>query len=220
MHTIPTISSPFSEPWTAWVLLLILVLGILVNVTQPGVIWNSFRTLLSKPERSYADTQSNVTGQMILRLFRLLTVSMAYYLVLYRTGTFSLLHYGLIIALVGGVDIVRWLLILMIDYTFRLQKKCATITMHYSAIQTAACCALYPFMLWIMYYGINAFLTKGVLVLIGITLALILYKFMRAYLRNAVSLFYIIIYVMTLEVLPLVAIYAGVQHIISPSFIL
>ena len=36
--SIPLISSPVSEPWTAWVLLLLLVLAALANVMQPGEI--------------------------------------------------------------------------------------------------------------------------------------------------------------------------------------
>lgn len=220
MPTYSLISTPLSEAWTAWILLLILLLGALANVLQGGVIVTSFTTLLAKPERSYADSQPNILARVVLHTYRLLIAGMALYLLTFRSGTFSIATLGWIMLFIGAVVVIKWLVTMLLSYTFSLTNKCASAPIHYDNLLTAACSALYPVLLCLPFYGPTPLLQHLTLLVVGAGIVLTAYKCIRAYLNSPLALLYILIYVTTLEVLPVVGAYIGVTHIVSNSFVI
>ena len=217
--SIPLISSPVSEPWTAWVLLLLLVLAALANVAQPGVVLNSFTTIVAKPERQYTESQRTVLGQICLHLFQLGTLAMACYLLCFHDGAFSIARYGVILVLIALLYGIKVLMMLLVNYTFQIRKRCASIGEHYEHLICVFCCALYPLMLGMFYYGNTRVLQTLVTLVTAAFLALIVFKYCRAFLQRPSSLLYILLSVMTMDVLPLLGAYYGTNYILSQSFV-
>ncbi|MBQ2540783.1 MAG: DUF4271 domain-containing protein [Paludibacteraceae bacterium] len=217
--SIPLISSPISEPWTAWILLLLLLLAGMANVLQPGMVVNSFTTIFTKPERQYTDAPRTALGQICLQLFQLGTLGMAYYLFCFQTGDFSIARYGVILIVTGAVYATKVLMMLLVDYTFQLRKKCATIGIHYANLLCVFCCALYPILLLMHQYGATKTLQVILLLLTVFFIVLVTVKYCRAYLIKPMALVYILLFVLTVDVLPLLAAYFGTEYILSQSFV-
>lgn len=217
--SIPLISSPVSEPWTAWALLVLLVLASLANVLQPGVVAGSFMTVLAKPERQYTETQHTVLGQICLHLFQMGTLAMAYYLLCFQTGAFTAMRYGMILLLIAVLYGAKVLSMLLVGYTFQLRKRCASIGTHYGNLICVFCCCLYPVLLLLYHYGVTPFLRVLLLVLTGMFIVLVFLKYCRAYLVKPMALCYILLAVLTMDVLPLVGAYYGTVYILSQRFV-
>lgn len=217
--SIPLISSPVSEPWTAWVLLALLVLAGMANVWQPGVVVNSFSTIFTKPERQYTDIQRTVLGQICLHLFQLGTLGMGYYLLCFSTGTFSLTRYGAILLFIAAIYGIKVLAMGLVSYTFQLQKRCASIGTHYGNLICVFCCSLYPMLLLLYRFGPTHELRVMLTVLLAVFMLLITIKYARAFLNRPIALLYILLAVLTLDFLPLVAAYVGTNYILSQSFV-
>ena len=216
---IPLISSPVSEVWTSWMLLALLLLAVLANVSQPGVVVSSFSTIFAKPDRSYADTQRTGIGQISLHMFHIGTLSMAYYLFAYTAGGFTITRFGVIVLFITMVYGLKVLLMWLVQYTFQLQKYCPNAETHYTNLVTVWCCAMYPLLLLMQNMGTG----RGLQWLTGLTAAmfvlLVLVKWCRAYMNSPLTLLYILLSVMTLEVLPIMGAYYGVAFILRQSII-
>ena len=217
--SIPLISSPVSEPWTAWALLVLLLLACMANVLQPGVMVSGFATILTKPERQYTESQHTVLGQICLHLFQIGTLAMAYYLLCFQTGAFTMVRYGVILLLVAVVYGAKVLSMMLVGYTFQLRKRCASIGTHYSNLICVFCCCLYPLLLLLYRYGVTPFLRVLLLLLTGMFIVLVFLKYCRAYLVKPMALCYILLAVLTMDVLPLVGAYYGTVYILSQRFV-
>lgn len=216
---IPLISSPVSEAWTSWVLLALLLLAVLANASQAGVVRSSFGTVFAKPDRSYADVQRTGIGQISLLLFQIGTLGMAYYLLCYRTGDFTITRYGVIVLFVAVVYGIKALLLWLVQYTFQLQRICPTAAVHYGNLVTVLCCLLYPLLLLIQNMGMSRAFGWCAGILAALFALSVFYKWCRAYLDSTLALLYIILSVLTLEVLPFIGAYYGVKFILSQSII-
>jgi hypothetical protein len=74
-------------------------------------------------------------------------------------------------------------------------------------------------MLGMFYYGNTRVLQTLVTLVTAAFLALIVFKYCRAFLQRPSSLFYILLSVMTMDVLPLLGAYYGTNYILSQSFV-
>lgn len=200
-------------------LLGLLFLAVLANVSQSGVVVNSFSTLFAKPDRSYADVQRTGIGQISLHMFHIGTLSLGYYLFCFTTGDFSISRFGIIALFVMLVYGLKVLLMWLVEYTFQLQKSCPAAGSHYVNLVTVWCCALYPLLLVMQNAGVNDFLRWCAGLISGMFVLLVLYKWCRAYLDSPLTLLYILLSVVTLEVLPIVGAYYGVVFILRQSII-
>lgn len=208
-----------SEPWTAWILLLLLALAGLANVLQPGVVVSGFSTIVTKPERQYTDIQRTVLGQICLHLFQIGTLAMAYYLFCYRSGDFTILRYGVILLLVALVYGLKVLVMLLVGYTFQLQKRCASIMVHYGNLLCVFCCALYPLLLLMYSGGTTMWLQVLDVGIVTAYVLLVVFKYCRAYLQSPMALVYILLFVLTVDVLPILGVYYGTEYILSQSLV-
>ena len=216
---IPLISSPISEAWTSWILLLLLFLAVLANASQSGVVMSSFSTIFTKPDRSYTDIQRTGIGQISLHIFQLGTLSFAYYLFAYTYGDFSISRFGAITLFLTMIYGLKALLMWLVQYTFQLQKTCPNAGAHYTNLVTVLCCVLYPFLLIMQNAGATSFLKWCVGLIACVFVLLVLYKWCRAYLDSPLTLIYIVLSVVTLEVLPILGAYYGVVFILRQSIV-
>ena len=86
MNEIPLISTPISEPWTAWILLALLLCFILAIGHTPGAVKEAVRDIFSKLERNYNESGQDTFSLMLFQIFRVGVVAMMVYLFLLPRG--------------------------------------------------------------------------------------------------------------------------------------
>lgn len=203
MTEVPHILSPLATIWTSWVMLMVLICGALAEIFQSGVIVQSFSSLFSTNERTYHDAPKNWISQLLLYLFRMAIVGMAFYLSVHKEGMFLFSGYMWAMALVLGWTIVRGIVSVLVDYTFGISKRFAPVFVHYDNIWTVVCCCLYPILLVLLNID-KPKITWIVLGSVGILLfVLMMVKWIRVFFTGIRSLLYIILYVFTVEILPI-----------------
>ena len=178
---------------------------------QPAVIRQGFVSLFSKVERSYNDSPMNYVGQVLLFVFRAGIVGMAIYLFTYNShlathtadGEFLFSRYMTIMGAVAATEIVKYLVSLLLNYTFQLSRQFATLFAHYTYVSTSICCVLYPLLLLIIYFGSQALTTIGLCVMMSVCWLVLFIKWIRVFFTSIPSVIYVLLYILTIEVLPL-----------------
>ena len=196
---------------------------VLAGLFQPAVIQQGFVNLFSKVERSYNESPMNYIGQALLFLFRAGVLAMAIYLFTYSSDlsapannsplwcgketaphiTFPFSRYALIAGTVAGMEIVKYLVSLLLNYTFQLSRQFATLFAHYTYVSTSICCVLYPLLLLIIYFGSQPLTTIGLCVMMCVCWLVLFIKWLRVFFKDIASVIYVVLYILTLEVLPL-----------------
>ena len=229
MPFIPHILSPGSAPWVGWTMLLLAVIAVLSELMQPGVLSGSFALVFSKVERTYHDPHRNIPGQLCINVFRIGTFALALYLFCYVGGTLSLGHwevqfltdktflfrkYLLVLLVVFGVDTVKYLLTLWVNYTFQISRRFTLISLHYNSLWTVINSAFYLLLLVLLPVDSPKIIFWSFLALCIVALVLIGVKWLRVFYSGLPSLLYIALYLLTLEVLPLLAMVACAEEVI------
>ena len=202
----------------------LLVCAILAGVFQPAVIRQGFVSLFSKVERSYNDSPMNYVGQVLLFVFRAGIVGMAIYLFTYNSQLatqvnsseplwcgletappmeFLFSRYMTIMGAVAAMEVVKYLVSLLLNYTFQLSRQFATLFAHYTYVSTSICCVLYPLLLLIIYFGSQALTTIGLCVMMSVCWLVLFIKWIRVFFTSIPSVIYVLLYILTIEVLPL-----------------
>lgn len=184
---------------------------ILAGVFQPAVIRQGFVSLFSKVERSYNDSPMNYIGQALLFVFRAGIVGMAIYLFTYNSdlatqangSEFLFSRYMTIMGAVAAMEVVKYLVSLLLNYTFQLSRQFATLFAHYTYVSTSICCVLYPLLLLIIYFGSQALTTIGLCVMMSVCWLVLFIKWVRVFFTSIPSVIYVLLYILTIEVLPL-----------------
>ena len=187
------------------------ICAILAGVFQPAVIRQGFVSLFSKVERSYNDSPMNYIGQALLFVFRAGIVAMAIYLFTYNRhlatdtngGEFLFSRYMTIMGAVAAMEVVKYLVSLLLNYTFQLSRQFATLFTHYTYVSTTICCVLYPLLLLMIYFGNHALTTIGLCVMMSVCWLVLFIKWLRVFFTDMASVIYVVLYILTLEVLPL-----------------
>lgn len=210
-------------------MLLLAVFAVLSELMQPGVLSGSFTLVFSKVERTYHDPHRNIPGQLCINVFRIGTFALALYLFCYVGGTLSLGHwevqfltdktflfrkYLLVLLVVFGVDTVKYLLTLWVNYTFQISRRFTLISLHYNSLWTVINSAFYLLLLVLLPVDSPKIIFWSFLALCIVALVLIGVKWLRVFYSGLPSLLYIALYLLTLEVLPLLAMVACAEEVI------
>lgn len=187
------------------------ICAILAGVFQPVVIRQGFVSLFSKVERSYNDSPMNYIGQALLFVFRAGILGMTIYLFTYNSqlamhansGEFLFSRYMTIMGAVAAMEVVKYLVSLLLNYTFQLSRQFATLFAHYTYVSTSICCVLYPLLLLIIYFGSQALTTIGLCVMMSVCWLVLFIKWIRVFFTSIPSVIYVLLYILTIEVLPL-----------------
>lgn len=214
MISVPHIETINSIAWTPWaVLLLALLLG-LTEWTHQGYVGSCLRSVFSAPERRYEDSPKILT-RFFCVMFCVGTFALSLCTVCYTDGRFSLVPFlltGIVTLTVVGL---RSMLVDITAWVFSFSGDLPAIRIH----------------TWALWTITSVFLLSGVLLVIHIpaltgnkwlfgTLlvaywAVVLWKMLRGYMRSMLSILYISVYFVTLEVLPVGALLLVAQKIVS-----
>ena len=196
-------------------MLFLLLCGVLAEMVQRGLLVQAFTTIFSKVERSYGDVQQNLMEELIVNIFRIGTFAMALYLYAYRAGDFRFTTYMLVVAWVLGIDVIKLAASTLVNYTFRISKRFTLISTHYNNLWTVICCGFYVALLFLINID-NAKVTKWLLFALAVAaIVLILIKWIRIFYTDLRSLLYIALYILTLEILPMLVLIVGTGYIVD-----
>ena len=185
----------------------LLLCAVLSEYFQPGVILQAHTSLVVRADRAYKDAPTNFLGQALITLFRIGTGAMALCLCLCTDEQFRFLSFIVVCGVIIGVVLVKMLCNQLLDYTFMLTRRFAPVYEHYGNIITIAAATLYPCLLVLLRLG-NPIAARWVLGIIAVLFAGVwAYRTFRTYVVSLKAVLYIIVYLFTLEWLPLAALY-------------
>jgi len=222
MNGLPLISSPWSEPWMAWTMLALLVATFIAHAMQPQAIPMAFRTIFTTGDRNstFIDSDLDRRAQILMIFLAICTFAMgAYVSLLAYLGTeqYSFRTYGLIVLVTVGLMTVRSLFELLAAFTFVPSSSVHTLLYHYYHLTVCTAIVHYPIVLLCLYWSV---LTPRVIILLnGTLLALYLLalfiKTCGVLMRSWRNLLYILLFVVTLELIPFLAVFGLAYQLIT-----
>ena len=215
---VPHILSVYANAWTGWVMLALLLLLVLNHTPQYSLI-GSVKNVFSHAERVYG-AQSRAWGSEVCEwLFRIGVLAMAVWVLVIGNGRLAIgngaMGYAKVLGVVLGVYIVQRLVLRGVGYVFVSRKQLSAAMEQYNAICSAACVCLYPIVLVVM----NVPAAHLAQILCGAVLVafvgMIVWKSIRLFYTNILSLLYILLYIIFLEIMPIMVIFSVAKLIIS-----
>ena len=218
MELVSHISSIYANAWTGWVLLALLLLLVLNHSPQYSLI-GSVKNVFSHAERVYG-AQSRAWGSEVCEwLFRIGVLAMAVWALTIGDGRLAIgngaMGYAKVLALVLAVYVVQRFILRGVGYVFIQRKQLDSAMEQYNAICSAACVCLYPIVLVVT----NVPVAHLAQILCGAVLmafvGIIVWKSIRLFYTNMLSLLYISLYIIFLEIMPIMATVSVAKHIVS-----
>ena len=225
MDMVPHILSVYANAWTGWVMLALLLLLVLNHSPQYSLI-GSVKNVFSHAERVYG-AQSRAWGSEVCEwLFRIGVLAMAVWVLVIGNGRLDMgygqlaigngaMGYAKVLGVVLAVYIVQRLVLRGVGYVFVSRKQLSAAMEQYNAICSAACVCLYPIVLVVM----NVPAAHLAQILCGAVLVafvgMIVWKSIRLFYTNILSLLYILLYIIFLEIMPIMVIFSVAKLIIS-----
>ena len=207
MEFIRRISTSYSEPWVAWVMLGLLILLLMADYFQRGLLVGSFRSITAAKEREslFSEVAKTTAGGIFIYVYEVGIVALAVYALLFEGGHFSFWVWLVVVALVCLLSGLHYLTTWLSCYVFLGKQALQPIMMHYSNLCVVVCTLLYPILLLIFFAPfithIVAVVFVGVLAVFALFIWLI--KAFRLFFTNFLAGFYIFLYLCTLEIVPL-----------------
>ena len=202
MDNVARILSPDSASWVMWVLFGLLLLALCVGFLGSDIAALA-RSLFSKSDRMYVDRNTQgILQTIIVQSFRIGVIALVGYLWIYNANDFALVNYLLVVGIVASLLLVQWLLLKGIGNVFLTPKQLAIAMEQRSVVCNTMAMLLWPIALVMIYIGKEA---STVLCGIagGVYVVLICVKYMQLFYQNVLSIGYMLLYVISLEVLPL-----------------
>ena len=202
MDNVARILSPDSASWVMWVLFGLLLLALCVGFLGSDIAALA-RSLFSKSDRMYVDRNTQgILQTIIVQSFRIGVIALVGYLWIYNANDFAIVNYLLVVGIVASLLLVQWLLLKGIGNVFLTPKQLAIAMEQRSIVCNTMAMLLWPIALVMIYIGKEA---STVLCGIagGVYVVLICVKYMQLFYQNVLSIGYMLLYVISLEVLPL-----------------
>lgn len=199
----------------------ILILGLVAHAMQPQVMPTAFRTLFTGKDRSslFFGSMLDKRAQLISILFAIATLSMALFVCLTAQERIpcSLSSYGIIAALVVATLLIRTILQSLIAYTFFHSHALDTFVGHYYYLSICTAILLYAVVLVSLFLpGLtqHAILTLNGGIF-GFYLLVLMVKCLLIFIRSFRGFIYTFVYILTLEVLPMLALLEAIKILIN-----
>lgn len=213
MEGIFRISSAMSESWTSWVMLVLLIL-LAFNRFFLTDITAVFRNMFSRSERLYSDSTWQERG--IAWVFRAGVVTILVYMLISKElNAFTITGYWVSLGLISALLIIQYGIERLVSVVF-LPAKMQDLVME----QRNCICNAVAAMLWagaLAIQGVDNILITKVVCYIFVTIyvLLLMVKSMQLFYKNALSILYVILYIISLEVVPLIATVSMIKYILQ-----
>ena len=200
MEVIDRISSAISGEWVAWVLLVLLVL-LVMNRFFVADIAVVIRGLYSRAERTYSD--ATWQEKLLAWVYRIGAVAMVGYLCVWPDVTCSGMDYLLAIGVVALALLLRYAIARLVGLVFLDSRQIESSFEFRTCICNAICAFLWPVALLVRITDHKEVVVVLGCVMLGFWVILLVWKGMQLYYKNLLSVFYILLYIISVEVLPI-----------------
>ena len=206
-------SFPATENWVFIALLILLGMSAFSFLRSSGWFIESFRTFFTVKDRGSIfnkSTMSDFESRLFLILFSIGVFSLYAYLILFASDNgFSLITFLKFLGATGGFFLLKYLMIRIIGYVFlhpTIQKL--TIESYYNVL-TYLGLILFPMLILHIYLPENLKYYIAVISLILCVMASLVYtiKLFLIFFNKFASTFYLLLYLCTLEILPVVLLF-------------
>ena len=208
MEMISRISSPVSESWVAWILLLLVVLWLLNSMFVPEISL-VFRGLFSRGERTYLSNGGQL--QYTTWGFRVGVVALLVQMLLVKGEGFVFVDYGIIFGIMSLAYLVQELLIRLVGAVF-VSHRVLEGALDQRTLLNNALCGMLPLVV------LSSRMERlGVIVLfalLSLYIGILLIKSVQLFYKNILSILYISLYIISLEFIPLVGAILWIKNIL------
>lgn len=204
MNSIDIIYSPQEAHWVGWAIFLIMAIGVLGKCFSPTWLIESGRAIFSQNERAYLENTQSLLRKLLQFIFRNSIISFVVYMFVYEQGPSYILSYLKIFLLVMVVSFIKKAITFCVCYVFELEKTYNNYYIHYKNLQTLCCTLLYLALLFIVNFDFPMVMyiyTLVVFVAYLICLVVRTYGIMTN--GTPLSILYILLYIVCLEVIPI-----------------
>lgn len=208
------ISSPISESWVYWILLLFFVL-VAVNRSVRDSVVVALRNSFSHSERVYGGQSQNILAISTAWIFRIGVLAMAIYVLSYTSEQFTFMAYTKILGVVALIEVIRHILLLGVGWVFLSNNQLANGIGQLELVRNVVCVLLLPVLLLLirLNYPMLHFILLGI---IGLAFTvLVIAKSTLLFYKNILSIFYILLYFIYLEIIPVAGMVLWTKHILQ-----
>lgn len=208
------ISSPISESWVYWILLLFFVL-VAVNRSVRDSVVVALRNSFSHSERVYGGQSQNILAISTAWIFRTGVLAMVIYILLYTSEQFTFMAYTKILGVVALIEVIRHILLLGVGWVFLSNNQLANGIGQLELVRNVVCVLLLPVVLLLirLNYPMLHFILLGI---IGLAFTvLVIAKSTLLFYKNILSIFYILLYFIYLEIIPVAGMVLWTKHILQ-----
>ena len=209
MDVITRISSPLTESWFAWLFFAFFVFWVSKGMflAEANLV---FRGLFSKGERSYV---GNVGLQYLTTLYKAGILALLIYMLIHKAGEFTFINCGIVFGVILATILVQNLLIRLVGLVF-LSNRMLEGAVEQRRLIGDVLCGLMPLVVMLL-CKIPSCGTVVVCVLALLYMGMILVKSIQLFYNNLLSVLYVLLYITSLEVIPLVSAILWVKNIIQ-----
>lgn len=200
VEVVERISTAMSESWVAWVLFVLLVLQAVNRFFVPDMAV-VLRGLFSRSQRTYVD--ASWQSAVLEWLYRMGVIALAVYLCVFGNAPCSILDYLWVLCMMAGVLLMQYGIARLVGVVFLGARQMEGAFEYRAYICNVVSALLWPLLLVARLCGSQTALVVCVIALSLLALLLI-WKGLQMFCKNLRSIFYILLYVATIEVLPLI----------------
>lgn len=212
MDLLPRISSLYSQAWVFWVMFALFAVAMLSLIPQAAR--GTLQTLFSRAERTYSVRNREWISELTLRLFRVGVLAMALLIWITPQADASLLSYAKALGILVVIYAAQTLLIYGVGKVFLHSKRMEIAMEQYSAIRTLLCIGLYPILLVLTNLSLPTLPAILYGIIFGLYIVALIAKSIQLFYAHILSILYILLYILCLEVLPIMASVAVAKQII------
>jgi hypothetical protein len=208
------ISSLYSAPWVSWVLfgLLVIAQWQWLTINRHGAL--SLSSIYSQAERTYNIHRPSPIGTILQHFFRWCIVAIAANVLVSPVADFTPIFYLKTVGIVMVIYTIQWICLQVVGNVFLSPKIRSNAMEQYSHIRTLACLLLYPILLILTNIPHSQFDWWLIGAVAACYLLTLLWKCFQIFYKNILTLLYISLYVVFLELLPIAGVIVGVKHIV------
>lgn len=210
---IPHPSLPQTDGWIFGTLLILFFLLVFSISQSSGIISETIKTFFQSKDRSSLfgkSTISNFRFRFFLIEFSIGVISLNAYLYFQTSlNEFSIVKYGYFLLVTSLFFGVKSILFDLLGYVFFDRKKLKLAKESYFNIVFLLGITLFPVLIFQIYipYNFSSIIEVITLLVFGIAYIFVIIKLFQIFFSKIVASFYILLYLCTLEFLPLLALY-------------
>ena len=210
---IPHPSLPQTESWVFIVIVLLFFLLVFSVSGSAGLIAETMKSFLQVKERSSIFSKATVNDsrlRLLLVSFSICVLSLYVYLMVFNpSGHFSIKNYGFLLIATGLFFGIKSLIFEMIGYIFLTPSTLKMGKESYFNIVSILGVILFPLLILQIYVPSGLYNMTEMISLIMCLSAciLVIIKLFQIFFHKTVASFYILLYLCTLEILPLIVLF-------------